>query len=301
MNADDYLHKSDDHSSGSLILSLNNKQIFMEGIDIQHIKIEGKTYSLFGKSNTTDEYFYKIKKLADKILENYPDISSVIEIINQFSSRKRYLRKIIVHPQDGILISDWLNLIDSELKQYTVKTEDHLKSLPLSKIWDRRLGTTREQYHLYMLEIEMTNRLYQVSFNKSDRKIALTPYCLKDLEVSCKADKKDFDYQCMHCSKNCFQNQASIILRKNNVESYIWMGGNIKELVNTTRVNGQRLGLLGIACIPELVWGMRKCRKYKIPVVGLPLNANRCIRWFGEFFPNSINLGELRKLVDLNI
>jgi hypothetical protein len=75
------------------------------------------------------------------------------------------------------------------------------------------------------------------------------------------------------------------------------MGGKIKEMVNTTRKKGQRLGLLGIACIPELVWGMRKCRNYKIPVVGIPLNANRCIRWFGEFFPNSINIDELAKLM----
>lgn len=273
----------------------------MQGVGIQQIAIEGKTYSLFGKSNSTNEYYYTIKWLADKILENNPDISSVIEIINHFSSKKQYLRKITVHPQNGKLISDWLNLIDSELRQFTMKTEDHLKSLPFSKVWDTRLGTTREQYHLYMLEIEMTNRLFRVDFNKSDRKIALTPYCLKNLSVSCKADKKDFDYQCKHCSSVCFQNQASIILRNNNVEPYIWMDGNIKKLVNTTQKKDQRIGLLGIACIPELVWGMRECRNYKIPVVGVPLNANRCIRWFGEFLPNSINLDELRKLLSNNI
>jgi hypothetical protein len=269
----------------------------MQGIDLQNIAIEGKTYSLFGRSNTIIDYYSSIKWLADKILENNPDIGSVIETIQQFSSKKQYLRKITKHPQNSQSISDWMNLIDPELKQFTIKTEDHLKSLPLSKIWDRRLGTTREQYHLYMLEIEMTNRLFRVEFNKSARKIALTPYCLKNFNVNCKADKKDFDHQCKHCSPVCFQNQASIILRNNNVEPYIWMGGNLKELVNTSRKMGQRPGLLGIACIPELVWGMRKCRKYKIPVVGIPLNANRCIRWFGEFFPNSINLDELRKLI----
>jgi hypothetical protein len=75
------------------------------------------------------------------------------------------------------------------------------------------------------------------------------------------------------------------------------MGGNIKELIRITQKSGLQPGVLGIACIPELVWGMRKCRKYKIPVVGIPLNANRCIRWFGEFYPNSINLVELSKLL----
>ncbi len=269
----------------------------MQGVELQDISIEGKTYSLYGSSNTTNGYYNIIKLLADRILENNPDIGSVIETINQFSSKKQYLRKITLHPQNGKLISDWLNLIDPELRQFTIKTEDHLKSLSRSKIWDRRLGTTREQYHLHMLEIEMTNRLFKVDFNESERKIALTPYCLKNFFVNCKADKTDFDYQCKHCSSVCFQNQASIILKNNHIEPYIWMGGKIKEMVNTTRKKGQRLGLLGIACIPELVWGMRKCRNYKIPVVGIPLNANRCIRWFGEFFPNSINLDELAKLM----
>ena len=60
---------------------------------------------------------------------------------------------------------------------------------------------------------------------------------------------------------------------------------------------GNSFGILGIACIPELAWGMKKCMKYKIPVIGLPLNANRCKRWWGEFFPNSVDLEELQKLI----
>ena len=42
---------------------------------------------------------------------------------------------------------------------------------------------------------------------------------------------------------------------------------------------------------------MRQCRRNNIPVPGIPLNANRCIRWYGEFFQNSIDLDELEKLL----
>jgi hypothetical protein len=75
------------------------------------------------------------------------------------------------------------------------------------------------------------------------------------------------------------------------------MGASIGKTARDTAAAGQTLGILGIACIPELVWGMRKCLKYDIPTVGLPLNANRCIRWFGEFHPNSVDLDELELLV----
>jgi hypothetical protein len=86
-------------------------------------------------------------------------------------------------------------------------------------------------------------------------------------------------------------------LKKYDIEPYIWMGGDMKQLAKYTIKEKRTLGVLGVACIPELLWGMRNCRKNRIPVVGLPLNANRCIRWFGEFFPNSIDLHELENLV----
>ena len=77
------------------------------------------------------------------------------------------------------------------------------------------------------------------------------------------------------------------------------MEGNLKDLVKKTFKKKQSFGVLGIACIPELVWGMRKCRRYNVPVIGLPLNANRCARWFGEFLTNSVDLVELEKLLSI--
>ena len=269
----------------------------MRNPDLQNIPIEGKTYTLFGDPPSTNEYYKIIKKLADGILDENPDINFVINTIIRYSSKKSYLKTILKKPVPGNLISDILNSINAELEQYTRKTNEHLKNLSLSKIWDKRLSTTREQYHLYMLEIELTNRLNVINFDTSDRRIALLPHCLRDLTVNCKSAKNGFDYQCKHCSLKCYQNAASSVLKKNLIEPYIWMGGDFKKLAKATIKEGKRFSVLGIACIPELVMGMRKCRKYGIPVVGIPLNANRCRRWFGEFFPNSINLEELEKLV----
>jgi hypothetical protein len=262
-----------------------------------YLAVEGKTYSLFGKTGSTTEYYDKIRGLADEILIRYPDIRVLAEKINQFSSKKSYLKNILKKQASENIISYILNLIDLHLKKYTENTEDHLRKLPVSKFWDRRLATSREQYHLYMLEIELTNRQFLADFRKADKKIALLPYCLQDFSVNCKSERNGFDYQCRHCSARCYQNQASIILKKHDIEPYIWMGGDMKQLAKYTIKEKRTFGVLGIACVPELLWGMRNCRKNRIPVIGLPLNANRCIRWFGEFFPNSIDLDELEKLV----
>jgi hypothetical protein len=270
---------------------------FMKPFRSEYLPVNGKTYSLFGKSGSTLEYYETIRSLADKILEKNPDICKLIDNINQFSSKKKYLRRILTSKNTVAPISTLIQLIDPFLKEYTENTEEHLRTLPVSKFWDQRLATTREQYHLYMLEIELTNRLSAASFKKADKRIALLPYCLQDFSVKCKSEKNGFDYQCRHCSAGCYQNQASEILKKHDIEPYIWMGGDMKQLAKYTLREKRTFAVLGIACIPELMWGMRNCRKNNIPVVGLPLNANRCIRWFGEFFPNSIDLNELGKLI----
>jgi hypothetical protein len=263
----------------------------------EYSPIEGKTYTLFGTAGSTRAYYETVSMLADKILEKAGDIEAVLVTINRFSSNKNYLRKLFYAGNSESLISTILQMITPYLKQYTENTGEHLKTLPVSKCWDRRLATTREQYHLYMIEIELTNRLNVSGFREADEKIALLPYCLRDFTASCKAAKDGFDYQCRHCSAYCYQHQVTKMLKKHNIEPYIWMSGNMKKLARYVAKEKKTFSVLGIACVPELLWGMRNCRSNNIPVVGFPLNANRCIRWFGEFHPNSVDLAELEKLV----
>ena len=269
----------------------------MRSVSPEYSPVNGKTYSLFGKSDSTSEYYETIKILADKIVTLNPDTRNLIDNIRKFSSKKRILKKSLEIRDSNSLMAGILNLIDPHLKKYTEDTEEHLRTLPLSKLWDRRLATRREQYHLYMLEIELVNRLLASEFIKADKKIALMPYCLQDFTVKCKSEKNGFDYQCKQCSSKCFQNHASAILKTHHIEPYIWMEGNMNQMAKYSTKERRSFGVLGIACIPELTWGMRNCRKNNIPVVGIPLNANRCVRWFGEFFPNSIDLTELERLV----
>jgi hypothetical protein len=269
----------------------------MDPNQIVYQPVEGKTYTLFGESDTTSEYYTLIRSLSDQVLRGIK-AETVLETLRKYSSHKRYLKRIVSGGNKGSLISTCLNSIHEELKPFTRQTKEHLKNLPISKIWDRRLATTEEQYHLYMLEIELTNRLNHQAFLAADLRISLQPYCLQDFSVDCKAKKSGFDYQCKHCSKACFQNEASRILSENRIEPYIWMGASLKSALKEAGQNNKSLAIMGIACIPELVAGMRKCMKYNIPVVGLPLNANRCVRWFGEFHQNSVDLNELSRLVD---
>ena len=144
--------------------------------------------------------------LADRILEDNSNINELVENLKQFSTSKRRLRKSLRKYQMDKSMPDILRVIDPHLRKYTENVAEHLRTLKLSALFDPRIATSREQYHLYMLEIELTNRLFKEKFKKADKKIGLLPYCLQDFSVRCKSEKNGFDYQCRHCSSKCFQN-----------------------------------------------------------------------------------------------
>ncbi|HBB91323.1 MAG: hypothetical protein A2X22_02645 [Bacteroidetes bacterium GWF2_49_14] len=269
-------------------------------IPIAYDPVEGQTYTLFGESNSTTGYYLLIGELADQVSEKFSDRDMVLQTIRKYSTRKQLLNRLARAKEDPSLISFIIHLLNASLADYTQRVEPHLRKLGLQKFWDRQLRTNREQYHLYMLEIELTNRLNQDKFLKSDSKIALLPHCLKDFSSDCKSASDGFDYQCKYCSKNCYEQYLTRLLKQHDISAYIWMGADLKKKAKEVLQNGQSFAVLGIACIPELTMGMRNCRKNGIPAIGVPLDANRCARWMGVFFPNSLNMYQLEALIDHN-
>jgi hypothetical protein len=90
---------------------------------------------------------------------------------------------------------------------------------------------------------------------------------------------------------------VSKLLRRHGVIPYIWRTANLQSLFRRLRKEGKRVGVVGVACVPELVNGMRLCARANVPVIGMPLDANRCARWWGSFYPNTVNIRELERLL----
>ena len=259
----------------------------------------GKTYSLFGSEPATAEYYRKISALADCVLEKSPDILDVISTLEQASRKKRFLKKQL--RVSGLPSNPLIHFIVTTahdlLAPHTALVTAHLQELSFLKRWDGTLFTSEEQYHLYMLLIELANRAWGETFRTAKRRIAFLPYCLRDLSAICRSAPGDLDHVCKGCSKVCFVNRVSTLLRDARVEPYLWTNASLKSLLRELRNREGSLGVLGVACIPELLRGIRLCIGLSIPVVGIPLNANRCIRWMGAFHPTSVDLDALSKLV----
>ncbi len=264
---------------------------------VQAKQHEGKTYSLFGSDSDTDAYYRRIRGLAGELLRQGASLNDVVSSVRKISRNKRQLKKWAHLTSNSTKESLLVQTLKDHLSQYTVNVPSHLKGLSLAHRWDRVLATSEEQYHLHMLEIELVNRLNVAAFRACSTRLAFLPHCLHDMTVTCQSVHRGEDHVCKGCSKGCALNAVSKLLRRHGVTPYIWMTANLQSLLRRLREEGKMVGVLGIACIPELVRGQRKCMRAAVPVVGLPLDANRCARWWGEFYPNSVNLRELESLL----
>jgi hypothetical protein len=259
----------------------------------------GKTYTLFGNTGETHPYYLKIKELTDKIL-HYREMSEkeLLTFIQKFSLNRTSLKKATSKKSNSSELSIILEILPDSLADYISGIEQHLKTEPFHKcITDNTILSTREQYYMFMIEIELANRMNKTEFLNCHYKIALLPYCLRKALSDCKAVPDEIDYYCKGCVKDCYVNKISTILREHDIHPYIWQTIRLKPLMKQLKKKYGSTGIMGVACIVELAGGMRTCLKAGLPVIGLPLNANRCIRWMGDFYDNSVDLDELKLLV----
>ena len=261
-------------------------------------KIIGKTYSLYGGKDTSDYFYDNIADLTNMILQNFKNEDALLNFLREISGRKRTLKKESKQNPVRTPLGNILHSAEKTLSKYFTDVDSHLKNLTLSEKCDSTLTTSREQYLLYMLEIEIVNRINKEKFSSSEPKYAFLPHCLHDLDKECLSASDGTDYVCKSCSKNCSINAVSKLMKRRNTKAYIWREADLKKIFRLAKSSGENIGVFGIACIPELVNGMRLCAKYDVPAIGVPLDANRCIRWMGNFYPNSVNEKKILSLLN---
>jgi len=260
--------------------------------------IIGKTYSLYSGNDDTDEFYSVLSDLAESFLSYAESEAQILSLIRKYSNKKRYLKAERKKTTTDSVIAKLLVETELRLSKYFTDIDSHLKNLSLADKCDSTLATSREQYLLYILEIELVNRINKENFNSSQSKYAFLPHCLHDLDKECLSASDGTDYVCKSCSKNCSVNSVSKLMKLRNIKAYIWREADLKKIFKLARSNGQSIGVFGVACIPELVNGLRLCAKYDVPAIGVPLDANRCIRWMGDFYQNSVNEKKILSLLN---
>jgi len=257
--------------------------------------VSGKTYSLFGIDASTELYFRTIHAIAEGLLDLCPDPQRLLLHVQRLGGMR--IGKGSGGSIDNKLIGRIRETLRDALKPYTRAVKEHLKGITLSQRFDKTIRTREEGYHLYMLEIELVNRIYREAFRKSAYKFALLPHCLRDFRPQCKSAPGEIEYVCTGCTEDCFIRLGSLLLKNYGIEPYISITIDQEKLFKKLKAEHPSIGALGIACVPELAQAMRLCVKLGISPVGIPLSANRCARWMKQASETSFSLEELEGLI----
>ncbi|MGO8761212.1 MAG: DUF116 domain-containing protein [Desulfobaccales bacterium] len=268
----------------------------MSNHETLYTPVQGKTYSLFAEGDASEPYYTEIKRLADVFLQRCPDEKRLLGLIQKVGERP-FLLGLKTTRADRKTLQFVRETLRQSLSIYTRNVSNHLKTLPIAKRIDSTLATTEEKYHLYMLEIELVNRIHREDFKRSEYKFALIAHCLRDFRPGCRSEEGEFEAVCRGCTEDCFVHLGSVLLEKYGIKPYISVEIDQERLFRRLKQEHHSIGALGIACIPELAMGMRLCIRTGIPPVGIPLNANRCARWMSQAYETSFNLEQLEELL----
>ncbi|UCG37938.1 MAG: DUF116 domain-containing protein [bacterium] len=254
----------------------------------------GRTYTLTDEGGDPSEYYRLVRKTADACLRLVPGAGRLLRAVREASTWKGRLPWSMGRGRD---MKKVLVAVDSALGSYLTGVEEHLRTLSPAHLFDTTLRTTRRQHLLYMMEIELNNRLARAAFLEAPYRMALIAHCLKDFREDCRAVNGDIEMLCSRCDGGCLVRLASELLERFGVEPYISASMDHRGLFQGLMARHPGLGVLGIACIPELVMGLRLCEELGLPAVGVPLDANRCSRWMGQCLETTVSLTELDRLL----
>jgi len=260
-------------------------------------RLLGGTYSLEDDAGSSAGYYATVARLVDEALAAGARADALLAALRSASRRRRALRRRSERP-DGTPLGVALTAARDRLSPYLLDVESHVGRLSWRERWTTVLALSREQYLVAMLEVELASRVNRAAFLACRERIALLPHCAKiHDDERCHARPIGLDDVCGACAVGCTVDELSRLLRRHRVKPYIWMRADLERFIADHHAQGLNVGILGVACIPELVTGMRRVARLGVPVLGVPLDANRCARWLPERQPTAVSLERIAALL----
>ncbi len=154
------------------------------------------------------------------------------------------------------------------------------------------------EYHLNIVCAEILNRSFRKDFDTTTKKIVLLPTCMRNNRNVCKATS-GADKKCQKCSNDCTIGQVTRLCEKYDVETRLIPHSS--DFSDTLKLwqNKPATGLVGIACILNLLKGGYEMRKLAIPSQCVFLDWAGCKHWTQNGIPTNININRLFSILGL--
>lgn len=175
------------------------------------------------------------------------------------------------------------------------RTKDYLNK-------ENLLFVTRpeNEYHLNMVCAEILNRAFKEEFDRAEKKIVLLPTCMQNNGNACRAEWKDGEKKCLMCNSKCTIGMLTKKLAPFNVETRLIPHSSQFSLFLEKWKDNKSVGLIGTACVLNLIKGGYEMRKLGIPSQCVFLDYCGCRNhWHPTGISTDLNFNRLLHILSL--
>ena len=205
----------------------------------------------------------------------------------------------------AIRFASWFeNASLTELGQYTGNVATFLAvKRPQRRFREDYLfcGRQRVEYHLNMVGAEILNRAFRADFLGKKRRALILPSCMRNHPGNeCRAFKGLLGLECRGCAPSCRVNRLTRVGAANHFEVYIIPHESSLFAAGMAQPGiKENLGIIGVACVLNLLGGGWKVQEMGLPPQCVLLNCCGCKKhWLDQDTAPDLDMHRLLEILD---
>lgn len=282
-------------------------------------------YSLRSISNSTKSFFDSIrgvlaaKTIVSELEDAYPfnienaeKLTVFMDATTEFkeeSIRVKSLLEQLHHISEdsaakllnniNTLTDYFINICRSNLSRYTEYVDRFLSDHKEKYFYKENYfftGRSETEYFLNIVGATLLNMDLKEAFAKTKRKVVILPCCMA-MQSTCKSVAHEHGYKCTKCNKKCNVYKLVDSLDYEVAECIL-----IKHSSNFSKqlepwADQSETGLVGVACILNLLKGGYEMKKLDIPSQCVFLNYSGCKKHWMIDVPTDLNQNQLLNIL----
>lgn len=157
-------------------------------------------------------------------------------------------------------------------------------------------GRKESEYHLNMVGAQIMNRTLAGDFGQTKEKILLLPTCMASKGTGCRAERVNGDLSCRHCSASCNISIATKEMSSKGIRTVLISHSSSFSKWLEPWSNQKRTGLIGVACVLNLLTGGFEMKRLGIPSQCVFLDHSGCSKHWQGKCPSELNINQVCSL-----
>jgi hypothetical protein len=152
------------------------------------------------------------------------------------------------------------------------------------------------EYHLNMVGAELMNRTLNPMFKTTQKQVILVPTCMSK-QLNCRKKVVNGEITCTQCSADCNVNQISQRFNTKSTRTVLIPHSSKFSKYLKPWANQNDTGLIGVACVLNLLKGGFEMKRLNIPAQCIFLNYAGCAKHWKSGVPTSMNIKQLQAII----